>query len=91
MRDGVGSMAPIPQALSQGSEALRGFFGEELAGLGRSQLIGIVKASTEEVALTGVQEVFKRDVVDLLDGRIQPAQAVQTLMGRDPQAETAPA
>ena len=35
----------------------------------------------------GVDMPITRAVVDLLDGRLQPAQAVAQLMGRDPAAE----
>jgi glycerol-3-phosphate dehydrogenase (NAD(P)+) len=38
----------------------------------------------------GVEMPITQAVVDLLDGRVAPAQAVATLMGRDPAAENIP-
>jgi len=50
---------------------------------------GVYSARTvvERARRLGVQMPIAQGVVDLLDGRVAPAQAVATLMGRDPAAE----
>ncbi|MBC5781788.1 NAD(P)-dependent glycerol-3-phosphate dehydrogenase [Ramlibacter sp. USB13] len=53
---------------------------------------GVYSARTvvERARRLGVDMPIARAVVDLLDGRLAPAQAVATLMGRDPAAENIP-
>jgi glycerol-3-phosphate dehydrogenase (NAD(P)+) len=52
---------------------------------------GVYSARTvvQRAQLLGVDMPIARSVVELLDGRMQPAQAVAALMGRDPTAEMA--
>jgi glycerol-3-phosphate dehydrogenase (NAD(P)+) len=51
---------------------------------------GVYSARTvlERAGRVGVEMPIAAAVVDLLDGRLQPAQAVAALMGRDPAAES---
>jgi glycerol-3-phosphate dehydrogenase (NAD(P)+) len=52
---------------------------------------GVYSARTvvQRAQMLGVDMPIARSVVELLDGRMQPAQAVAALMGRDPTAESA--
>ena len=51
---------------------------------------GVYSARTvlQRAHLLGVDMPISEGVVALLDGRLQPAQAVAALMGRDPKEET---
>lgn len=73
----------VGQALAQGQT-----LEQAIASLGHVAE-GVYSARTvvQRAASLGVDMPIARCVVDLLDGRLQPAQAVATLMGRGPTAE----
>lgn len=73
----------VGQALAQGQT-----LEQAIASLGHVAE-GVYSARTvvQRASSLGIDMPIARCVVDLLDGRLQPAQAVATLMGRGPTAE----
>ena len=68
MRDGLGRVAIVAQALGEGGEFGGGVLGQRVAGFGRFEAAGVGEGGEQRVAVRGVAQVVERDGVGLLDG-----------------------